>query len=262
MKKIAKEEYGKREVILDVLRGIFIILVMLDHFFYDAGVIYSFKFQTPAFKGLAEASNVYLISGYRETVRPIGLFVFFFISGLVFCFSKNKLKRAIKLSVIAILLFAVTKVFSLITKTGTTITFGVMYVFAVSGVIGWALDKIKTKSFVYLLTAIAVITIGLLYQYKVITFLSEELYFFFHNDIGYAKSADYYSLFPYLGYFLAGIFFGAIFYKEKKPRLVFPVGVEKAVSPISFIGKKSLYFYLFSQVAFIALFELAVILGA
>lgn len=257
-----KPKSGKREVLIDFIRGILMVWVMFDHFLFDAGFVFYYDFKTSVFSNLAIFGRRYFESGYRAVVHPIVLFLFFFISGLVFIFSNNKLKRGIKLSIVAVLLFAVTKIFSLITKTNSTITFGVIYVFALSGLIGWALEKIKTNKYVYLTLGVIIAAVGLLYVYGVITFLSQELYFIFYNQIGYTVSADYFPLFPYLGYFLIGIFLGGIIYKDKKPKIVLPLAVNTAISPVSFIGRYSLYFYLCSQIVFIAFFYISIILGA
>ena len=71
------------------------------------------------------------------------------------------------------------------------------------------------------------------------------------------QSADYFPLFPYLGYFLLGACFGRIVYAQRKslfPRLSF--------SPFfCFCGRHSLALYLIHQPVLIFLIETAIFIG-
>lgn len=63
--------------------------------------------------------------------------------------------------------------------------------------------------------------------------------------------ADWGALFPYMGYAFLGGFLGELLYKDKKS-LIFPKKekhvVEKIFSPLTYIGSKTLYIYIFHQV--------------
>ena len=113
-----------------------------------------------------------------------------------------------------------------------------------------------------LVVGIVLSIIGLLYHFGAISFLSKELFFLVYNEVGFQYSADYFSLLPYLGYMLMGYACGKKFYKEKKPHIKISPKAEKIMSPINFIGRTSLWWYLFSEVVYIGLFFLLMVLGA
>lgn len=258
---IPEEKTEERIVLLDFLRGILMIWVILDHIFYDAGVIYYNSIKTPVGIFLRDVSSAYIASGYRSVAHPIVVFLFFFLSGIVGRFSKNPLKRAVKIFIYAVVVFLATWIFSLITKLNTTITIGVLYAFTVCSFCSLPLIKYNVKAYVPLIIGVVLTTIGLLYQYGAITFLSDKLFFLVYNPIGFTVSEDYFPVLPYLGFYLLGFAAGKLLYKEKKPHVRVSPKIQKAMLPVTYIGRTSLKRYFSSQVLAIILFELLILIG-
>lgn len=262
MKKALKQKKD-RIFLFDFLRGVLLILIMIDHFFYDAYIPYGEVYNAKWLNNLFVVSESYYNSLYRLLVRPIGLFVLFFISGILTNFSKSNLKRTGKYGVIALLIFLVTFIFEKITKSsGMVITIGVMYVFTVCSFFGWLIEKIKVPNLVILILGLIFSAIGLVYYFGATDFLTDKLFFLLYNlEVGINYSADYFPLLPFMGYFLLGIFVSKVFYKEKKALIKFPKVCDKIFSPILFIGKTSLWWYVLSQGVFIVFFEILIYLG-
>ncbi len=258
-----KKQKKERIFMFDFLRGVLIVLIMIDHFFFDACINYGSNYTAKWLVDLYEISCVYYNGTYRLWVRPIGLFVLFFISGILTNFSKSNLKRTLKYGLIALLIFLVTLIFTLITKEeNSLITIGVMYVFTVCSLLGWLIQKYNVKDYILLIVGIVLSAIGLIYYFGATDFLTEYLFFLLYNlDVGIKYSADYFPLLPFVGYFVLGIYVSRKFYREKKPLLRVPKFVENICSPILFIGRTSLWWYIISQGVFIAFFELCIILG-
>lgn len=152
------EETGKvnrkkeRNVSLDLLRGLLMLWVFFDHFMFDAWGVFRYDFTTAAGRNLLSFSLRYWNGLYRKIFHPVVLFLFFALSGLVTVFSKSKLKRAIKMSVYAVLLFLVTFIAEKILNVNCKITIGVLYAFAVCYFAVFLLEKVNTKPWTYLIT--------------------------------------------------------------------------------------------------------------
>lgn len=256
------EKKNKRIILFDVLRGVLMLWVFIDHFLYNAYGLFYFSFTTNAGRALAAFARGYWYSAYRDIAHPIVLFLFFCLSGLVTAFSKNHLKRAVKTSVCAVGLFVVTYLADLIFKWGCTITIGVLYAFAVCDFVIFELEKLKTKPWIYLVLGVVLSVVGLLYCYK-IDFLSDKLFFLVFDEAFFRSNvtADYFPVLPYLGYFFIGAFIGKTFYKDRKAKLPLNKTVEKILSPVSFIGRTSLFWYFASQVIFVAAIFAAITCG-
>lgn len=252
----------KRIVLLDVLRGVLMLWVFVDHFLYNAYGLFWGDFTTDAGCALAAFARAYWYGTYREIAHPIVLFLFFCLSGLVTAFSRNHWKRAVKTAVCAVGLFAITFVADLIFRWGCTITIGVLYAFAVCDFVVFGLEQLKIKSWLYLVLGIILSAIGLAYCYK-IDFLSDKLFFLVFDKAFFLSNAtaDYFPILPYLGYFFLGTFIGKTFYKDKKAKIPLGERAEKLLCPISFIGRTSLFWYFSSQAIFVAVLYAAILLG-
>lgn len=252
----------ERNVSLDLLRGLLMLWVFFDHFAFDVWGVFRYDFSTAAGRNLLSFSLRYWNGLYRKIAHPVVLFSFFALSGLVTVFSKSKLKRAIKMSVYTILLFIVTFIAEKILNMNCKITIGVLYAFAVCYFAVFLLEKVNTKAWIYLVTGIILSVIGLLYIYK-INWLSDKLFFLVFDERYFysGKTADYFPILPYLGYFFIGMFFGKTFYTDKKPKIHYSPVAEKILSPITFIGRTSLIWYFVSQGIFVAIIYVLIAAG-
>lgn len=243
-----------RIVLLDFIRGLLILWVIFDHFCYPMSYLFYGQASTGFGVALSEFCYNYEYGLYRKIAHEIVLFLFFFISGAVFNFSRNKTKRTVKLFVYALILFLVTFAFSLITKVNATITNGVIFVFAVGSLLLTILDRLKIKLVPIIIFAVILSVIGELYNLKVLTLNNGGFTVFVFGASGFSKSADYFPLLPYLGYLLIGYCFSLVFYKEKKPLVKINEKIEKVMSPITFIGRTSIWWYFVASAIFIVVF--------
>lgn len=233
--------------------------VIFDHIFYDAGVLYYSEFSTPIGLFIGEFSRRYMTGVYRSIAHPIIIVLFFSLSGVVARFSKNPLKRAVKIFLYAVALWLVTWIFSIITGLNCTITVGVLYAFAVCSFCSLPFIKYDVKFWISIVIGVVLTTVGLLYRFGVFTFLSKELFFVFYNEIGFTLSEDYFPVLPYLGYYFIGFGIGKILYKEKKAYVALSEKTAKWLSPVTHIGRTSLKRYFSSQVTAIVIFELLIL---
>jgi uncharacterized membrane protein len=236
-------------------------MVFFDHFLFDAGFMFRNAFVTDFGVALANFAYNYQYSTFRLIFNPIEHFVFFSLSGIVTSFSRSGIKRPIKYTAVALLITLVTFILQKIMGGFFLITFGVIFAFAVSAFIAYFLDKLKTNKWILLAVGLILSFVGIMYIYGGWTFLAEDLFFLFYTDNAKNLTADYFPIFPYVGYFLIGMFLGKILYKEKKPYIKFPPLIKKATGWIAFLGKTSLWWYLLSQVVFYGIFSVVTYFG-
>ena len=246
---------------LDLVRGLLILMVFFDHFLFDAAFMFRNAFVTDFGISIANFAYEYQFSTFRAVFNPIGHFIFFSLSGIVTSFSRSGIKRPLKYTAVALLITLATFLLEKVMGGFYLITFGVLFAFAVSAFIAFFLDKLKTSKWILLAVGLIISFVGLMYIYGGWTFLAEDLYFLFYTESAKMITADYFPIFPYVGYFLIGMFLGKIFYKEKKPYIKFPSLIKKTTGWIAFLGKTSLWWYLLSQVLFYGIFSVVTYFG-
>ena len=93
---------------IDFLRGFLILLMVMDHLFFDFGqliyIISNFSLDQTLLSQFVKFSSSYLSWDFRINFRIFVVMLFFFISGISFQFSKNNNKRGVILLFIGILL--------------------------------------------------------------------------------------------------------------------------------------------------------------
>ena len=93
---------------IDFLRGFLILLMIMDHLFFDFGqliyIISNFSLDQSLLSQFVKFSSSYLSWDLRINFRIFVVMLFFFISGISFQFSKNNNKRGLILLSIGILL--------------------------------------------------------------------------------------------------------------------------------------------------------------
>lgn len=122
---------------LDALRGLAILLVVWDHIMLDAAVIFRDNWVDAGRTALIKFSD-FALSYHESALRfygwPVFVFLFFIISGICTTFSRNNFKRAIKISIVALLVSLVTYVLDItaLKDSGFSvfIKFGVLHCFA------------------------------------------------------------------------------------------------------------------------------------
>ena len=78
---------------IDFLRGFLILLMVMDHLFFDFGqliyIISNFSMDQSLLSQFVKLSSSYLSWDFRINFRIFVVMLFFFISGISFQFSKN-----------------------------------------------------------------------------------------------------------------------------------------------------------------------------
>ena len=260
-KKASKFELRIHEI--DFLRGICIILVLLDHFMLN---LYSNAYQwlnlthNPIFSEIYKATTYYYSFGcIRDIVRYIVLFGFSFLSGVSAEFSKNTVRRSLILIVIWFIIFVVTSGAQMIGMNAgfviNPIDFNIIGVIALCYVL-FSLVRKRSNKVMYAIILICFYVWWCLIPFLDIAYpdLKSRMYFPFFWDPGDCgrPQSDWMPLFPYLMYFFVGVMFSKFFYKNKKSYF----NRYEFVRPICFMGRHSLIIYLVSALGYVAIFAI------
>ncbi|WP_034448269.1 heparan-alpha-glucosaminide N-acetyltransferase [Butyrivibrio sp. AE2032] len=230
---------------LDLLRGIALLMMLFMHMSWDV----RYEFRADVFS--------YLEKGwFWSFVHPVIVVLFVSVSGICCTFSRNNVKRGLKLLGATVLLTVVTYIVTNYAGLNCLILFNVLAVLT-CGIFLYALISFiekKTKA----KPAVVNVIMGIVGLYIVICgcdihymdYSTESLAFLpvGFEIAGSPWQADYMPLFPWLGVFLIGCVIGRVCYKDKKTLFAGRGKVVKAVSrPIEFIGRHSLIIYLAHQ---------------
>lgn len=82
---------------IDIIRGICILLMIFDHFilfYYNA---YPDNTSNKILFEIYEFANIYLSNNWRIGIRFVVMSIFFILSGICCSFSRNNLKRGLKI---------------------------------------------------------------------------------------------------------------------------------------------------------------------
>lgn len=247
---------------LDALRGLSIVMMLLHHFIFD--VRYLLEIDMFAF----QESDLF---GYLA--QPIFISVFLGVSGICCQFSKNNLKRALRMGIAALVLSVMMGVFSLIFDEGLFVFFNILHLLTLGTLIYWLIDRlearkaekeaieskdiiiIQSRNNVYFLIAAMIFLLGLEATLeisgKVNTYLFLPLGILPKN---YLPMGDYLPMVPWLGIFLIGIVIGRTAYREKKTLFPdAPKALLKVTKPFEWVGRNSLLVYLLHQPVMLAI---------
>ncbi|MBR4290057.1 MAG: DUF1624 domain-containing protein [Oscillospiraceae bacterium] len=229
-------KYENRIPELDLLRGLCILGMIAVHFIYDLTEIY------PVFGGY---SPLFLL------VKNWGGTVFFLISGICVTLGHRHLRRGITVFSCGMVVSAVTVLAGFV-----PIRFGVLHALGVC-MLCWECFK-RASARVLAGCGIAFAVLG--WAFEQITVSNAFLYPLGLTAASF-ESADFFPLFPNLGYFLLGACLGRRYYAGRKslfPQYAF-------LSPVSrflrLCGRRSLLLYLIHQPVLIIGIEAAMFIG-
>lgn len=224
---------------IDLLRGLCVGLMIIDHCLYD--FVYIFADIWPK---MTSAAQIYFMLPARTLIRITVVVCFILLCGISCSFSHQNFKRGLKLLSVAIGLTVSTCAIDYWFKTDQfTIRFGVIHMLAVSILIYCLIKKIAK---IYLLT-FSFITI-LLGVYFLMEPKRSDNFFIacIINTEGTFRSSDYFPFLPWFGVFLIGGILGPIIYAKGKS--LYPKEIEKAhIAIILWMGRHALLIYILHQ---------------
>lgn len=251
---LKKVDFANRIHELDLLKGIAVILMIINHVLFHFGNSFASEFNGTALEGfctfardahssnLLNALNVIFCSG-----------VFMTVSGITASFSKKPLKEGLMLTVIAAGITLLSYIVGLILNERLIIWFGIIHLMAVCKLLTPLLKKIPK----YLLPVAALAAFGLGIYFRTITITEPSLRFlaiFHFRCIGFTSS-DYYPILPYIAFYIAGLFIGKCFYAENRKSYL-PFTGKKAFMPLRFLGAYTFEVYVAHQILIFAIIPL------
>lgn len=156
---------------IDFLRGFLILLMVMDHLFFDFGqliyIISNFSLDQTLLSQFVMFSSSYLSRDFRINFRIFVVMLFFFISGISFQFSKNNNKRGVILLSIGILLTLGSIIVSYILKDDFVIIASIFLTFGlailITNFIYFVINKILKNNTISSLFLIIIGLLGAIY---------------------------------------------------------------------------------------------------
>jgi len=220
---------------LDLLRGFCILVMIAVHAIYDLTELYAvFTAYPPLFALLKEQGGA----------------VFFLIAGISATLGRHSLKRGLQVFFCGLAASAVTAAAGFL-----PIRFGVLHCLGVCMMLQRVFRAIPSGALPILGAGIALL--GAVFAR---TAVSAPLLYPLGLTRPDFQSADYFPLFPFLGYFLAGGWLGRTLYAHR--RSLFSADFSSPLSRfLRFCGRHSLLLYLAHQPVLIVLIEAAIFTG-
>ena len=260
------EELNKRVTELDLVRGVCVILMVLDHAMYDFIGVLPFVFYDYPRDGfsqtLYDAAAFYWTWDVRFVVRIVVISCFLLLTGICCSFSRSNLKRGLKLLGVAVVITICTLVAGKIMGDDELlITFGILHCIALALLLCSLIERFSSQKYVYALIGGLMIIIGLVildfnqYSYSDAPSLFVAV---LRQILGKGMyGADSYSFFVFGGQVVFGVFIGKLLYPERKSFL-FKKGYYD--NPLTFVGRHSLWVYVVHQVVLPVLFSVILLI--
>ena len=250
--------HKKRVWELDFLRGFAIMMMVFDHLMYDLKSLpvwfANFHDRTDNFiHGLADLAGLY----WRSDLRAFGHFffvaLFLLVSGISFTFSKNNLKRGLKLAVVATLISIITYVTDELTGLHVFILFGIIHMFAFGILLTYLLRWIWDNDVFMLIMGTTIVVIGIWFDFMNLAYAGPlDVDAMLKVILGIRwYGADHFGLFPYAGVIMIGTVIGNRFYHAKVSLV--PQLKKRWQSSVLWSGRHSLWIFLFHQPVLMAL---------
>lgn len=248
--------FEKRAHEIDFIRGVLIIIVILDHimnnFMNHSNTWYQIT-------GIEFWHNFYLFADWywfsipRQIIRQIALISFCFISGISCAFSKNNWKRAgLMVTVFAVLQVVgnLLQAWNVLPGVNTIIDFNVIGVLAFSTLFYCFVQNCSWKG----------LTASMLLWLLFSTYGMNIIRTIPGTEVARVPSlieptftpADWMPLVPYIAFFFMGAILSYFVYQDRKSK----VRRFEWERPVCFIGRHTIWIYLGHQVIFIPLFML------
>ena len=250
--EIKKEKSQRNRILeIDLLRGIAVLFMILDHFMYDLwGLLPGMFIDFP--NKLYNFAIDYWEWDVRAVIRYIIVFIFMGLVGVCSSFSKSNINRGSKLFGISMLLTIGTIILSNYTNNySNLITFGTLHCIALSILFVGLLQKFIKNKWFYLLLGLTMLGFGIYFE-----IICEYEYFYqdssfkdisiivFKQMIGSVEcGGDTMGFLLNGGQVLIGFFLGKLLYERHES--IF--GFKYSNNVITFIGRNSLWVYFLHQ---------------
>ena len=248
---------------LDVLRGIAVIAMIIDHFtlmvYYSEGyngwASYIFSnFNEIDSKWLNTFINLccdFQDGTFRLVCHYIFCTLFLALCGISCSFSKSNFKRGFKVLIAGFIITVATTIISLVSGEDLYIIFGILSTLAVSILMVAVVEKYFNNKWVYLTIGIILILWGFLIHWwdvpRINSITEIGPFELVEIILGYKLfGADCFGLLPCAGVVFVGMFIGKTIYKDRKS--IMPKLDGKWKLPFTFIGNNALLIYLLHQV--------------
>ncbi len=233
-----------RAIELDALRGLALFMMFGHHLIFD--LRYLFALDVFAWQEAWWFINL---------LRPFFLTVFLVVSGISSSFSRSNTRRGLRLASVALLFTLVSSAVSLITHSDFYILFNVLHVLAVGTLLYAVLSHDKLRLSSQTVDAILILSmISILYLGSLMPDLNRLMEGNWLTlplgilPVGTPSMADYLPIFPWLGYFLAGVLLGRAVYSSRQSAFPdLPVLVTAVFRPFAHLGRNSLLYYALHQ---------------
>lgn len=186
-------------------------------------------------------------------ITYLGVDTYFVISGICCCFSRNNLKRALRLVAGGVLIAVVTKLYAILLNDPFQFNrFGALMCYAACQLITLYFFDKKSDKTVAIAAAVSFFIGYFLRYYGVPAMRFPVFYIFGVPQIG-DMSSDYWPVFPMLGWFLSGVLIGRKMYSEKSPA---QPGEKTArlTKPLRWLGRNSGIVYISTKLLYTAIF--------
>ncbi|MFP4477898.1 MAG: heparan-alpha-glucosaminide N-acetyltransferase domain-containing protein [Candidatus Izemoplasmatales bacterium] len=236
---------------LDFLRGLAILMMVFDHLMFDFAYLKGYfsnfyEVNNSMFNWLNDLGIMYWNSTLRFIGREFFVLLFLLISGISFTFSKDNLKRGLKLLIVAIVITLVTYLVDQFLNFGVLIVFGVIHMFAVNTLLTVLIRKLIKNEIFILLLGMLILTFSFIYGLFTPPFVSLSFENLPKIILGFGRfGADHFGVFPYLGIILIGTVVGQTFYKNRLSLMPQVNLSQKNVFLLA--GRYSLYIYVVHQ---------------
>lgn len=223
---------------LDFLRGLLIVLMIVDHFFllyFNLSNYYSVVNTS-----LYGAANYYLNHDARNIIRFIVMSIFFVISGICCNFSKNNLSRAFKLAFASSFFSLLTYLISIFTKYDCFVICGVLHCYTIYVFSYCLFKKFLNGKIDFLVNFILILSLlSILFLINDFRVSGTNMFIYFGlPEKTYVAPFEYVSSPEYIWAFYMGVLIGETLYKDHKYSYL-----KYNIPFISWIGEKSIYFY-------------------
>lgn len=217
----------QRYHLLDMLRGICIILVVGYHILYNLSEIFG-------------GNYAFFRSAGMDAFRDGFVGVLMLLSGISCSLTRSNWKRGIRTLGGALLVTAVTAM----AMPSQLITFGILHFFGCCMLLYAAAHRLLEKIPVTLGTAVSLLLYVLTRNiYRTVTGVPHSFLLFALGFRTGHTSADYYPMIPWVFLFLGGGFLGRLFAQGKVPA----VFQKDPVPALSWLGRHTMIIYLLHQ---------------